>query len=500
MEQLSRQELIALVIAQAEQISVQAAQIAVLRGANAELARKLAKLEHLVSRNSGNSSMPPSKDDDPGRTPPVKAKRQRRGEGPARGKGKQPGAPGSHLGWVDDPDDRVPLFPGGLCGCGADLAGAADLGVVDRYQQHEIPLVTVTVTEYQRHQVLCDCGLRHTAARPEGARAGAAGYGPNLAAFVVYLLVMQHLPVHRCVELLESLTGAKPSVGFVHSMIARAAALVAEANTRIRALITASPVVCADETPLRVGPATPEPGRVRAEKYLLVATTERYTLYQLGDRDLATFEKFVLTGLAAAGAVVVHDRYRNYDSAPFAGLIHQLCNAHILRDLDAAAGVYPDAAWPEQAARALRGLIHQANLAREAGRDTIGPAVREPLVAELDSAVKVGLAQTIRHGDRPGERKARLTLEALRDRADDFLRFTIDLRVPATNNLAERDLRPAKTQQKISGRLTSEKATKNRYHIRGYLSTAVKNGHNAMTVMREAFLGRPWLPPELAPG
>jgi transposase len=71
------------------------------------------------------------------------------------------------------------------------------------------------------------------------------------------------------------------------------------------------------------------------------------------------------------------------------------------------------------------------------------------------------------------------------------LRFTSDLRVPPTSNLAERDLRPAKTQQKISGRLTSEDRTADRYRIRGYLSTAIKHGHNAIDVLREAILGRP---------
>jgi hypothetical protein len=37
------------------------------------------------------------------------------------------------------------------CPCGADLADAVDLGVVDRYQQHEVPPVSVTVTQYDQH-------------------------------------------------------------------------------------------------------------------------------------------------------------------------------------------------------------------------------------------------------------------------------------------------------------------------------------------------------------
>jgi transposase len=474
-------------------IGEQAKQIAALRALNEELATRLARVEHLLSRNSGNSSLPPSRDDDPGRTPP--AARTRRG-GPKRPKGKQPGASGANLAWVDRPDDQQDRFPQGRCACGHDLAEAADLGVVGRYQQHEIPQVSVKITQYDQHAVRCGCGAVHTAARPEGARAGPVGYGPNLQAFAVYLMVVQFIPVQRCVELLESLTGATPSAGFVHGMLQRTAGLLAEVDTRIRALITLAYAVCADETPLRVGPKKPKPGRKKAEKYLLVACTELYTHYLLGDRDLDTFKAFVLADLTES--VLVHDRYQNYDSAEFAGLVHQLCCAHLLRDLDDAAQIYPDQAWPAQIARALRELIDQANLAREAGRATIDDPVKNKLIKLFTDGVLVGLSDTTSHGDRPGERKARLLLEVLRDRDADVLRFAHDLNVPATSNQAERDLRPSKTQQKISGRLTSEQRTKDRYRIRGYLSTAAKHGYNMINALRDAILGRPWIPPDPA--
>ena len=56
--------------------------------------------------------------------------------------------------------------------------------MVDRYQQHEIPRVSVTVIQYDQHQVRCGCGATHTATRPDGARPGGpVGYGPNLQAF-----------------------------------------------------------------------------------------------------------------------------------------------------------------------------------------------------------------------------------------------------------------------------------------------------------------------------
>lgn len=492
---MSRDELIAVVGRQAGQITAMAGQIADLSEANEVLAAKLARLEHLLSRNSKNSSSPPSRDDDPGRTPPQD--NRRRGGGPTRSKGKQPGAAGANLAWTDTPDERTDRFPQGRCECGDDLAGASDLGVVDCYQQHEIPQVSVKVTQYDQHRVRCGCGRVHTADRPEGARSGIVGYGPNLAAFAVYLMVVHFIPAHRCVALLESLTGAAPSVGFVHGMLARTAALLAAADQRIRTLITLAHAVSCDETPLRVGPKKPKPGKKKAEKYLLVACTQLYTHYLLGDRDLDTFKAFILKDLI--NSVIVHDRYQNYDSAVLGTLVHQLCCQHLLRDLDGAAEVYPDAHWPTQIADALRGLIHQANLARDQRLKAIPAALKNELITRYRDGVLVGLSATTTHGTRPGERKARLLLEVLRDRQADVLRFTHDLKVPPTSNQAERDLRPSKVQQNVSGRLTSEKRTQDRYTIRGVLSTAAKHGLNMITVLGDALRGRPWMPELPAP-
>jgi transposase len=125
----------------------------------------------------------------------------------------------------------------------------------------------------------------------------------------VFLMAAHAIPVHRCAELIESLTGARPSPGLVHQMIARAAAAVAAANKLIRALIILAHVICADETPIRVGP-----GPKTRKRYLLVACTRLLTCYFLGDRSLATFDAFVFPDLA--GVVVVHDRYQNYDAFP----------------------------------------------------------------------------------------------------------------------------------------------------------------------------------------
>ncbi|MBS2967072.1 IS66 family transposase [Actinocrinis puniceicyclus] len=500
-QSLSREELIALVADQDAVIARQDAQITAMAGQLAgvlekfeEQAGELEKLRHLLSRNSSNSSFPSSKDDGLGRKAPGSLR-----ESSGKAKGKQKGAPGSRREWVSAPDETKPVFPEGACECGADLAGALDLGVVDRYQQHELPEVAVKVTQFEAHAVACGCGRTHTGARPEGAGAGSAGYGPNLQALIVYLLVIQFLPVARCCDLVESLTGTRPSAGFVHGMLAKAAAALRVVDRAIRTLITLAFAVCCDETPVKTGPATPAPGKKEAKGYLLVACTELYTHYLLGDRSLDTFTAFVFADLAA-DAVIVHDRYTAYDSAKLGTLNHQLCLAHILRDLASAAELYPDQIWPAQAADALRELIHRANQARDQDRDAIDPAVTAQPIKALRHAVLIGLAHTHDLADtRPGARKSRLLLEALHQREADFLRFTTDLRIPPTSNQAERDLRPAKIQEKISGRLTNTQRGKDRYLIRGVLSTAIKHGQRPLAILRDALVGTPWFPPGYTP-
>jgi transposase len=447
-----------------------------------DLLARVERLERLVSRNSGNSSLPPSADDLPGRRPPAGRAARKGGK---RKPGKQPGAPGSHLAWSQEPDDTVLHFPDGTCACGAALSGAADLGVAASHQQVEIPLAAARVIQHDLHAVACSCGRVHQADRPGGVSAARVSYGPNLQAWCVFLMVAHAIPVHRCAELVESLTGAKPSPGFVHGMLARAAAAVADANKLIRALIILAHVVCADETPVRAGP-----GPKSRKRYLLVACTRLYTYYLLGDRTMETFAAFVLPDLD--GSVVVHDRYQNYDAFP--GLIHQLCAAHLLRDLADAAETYPDAHWPVQIADALRGLIHAANTARARGLAAVPGEIADPLVHAFRHGVILGLGQVPRREGR-AQLKHRALLEALRDRRDDILRFTTDLRIPPTSNQAERDARPAKTQQKISGRLRSEETTRHRYAIRGYISTAGKHGTDVLTALRNAITGHPWMPP-----
>ena len=183
--------------------------------------------------------MPPSADDLPGKVAP-EPKPKRTGK---KRQGKQRGAPGAHLAWSQDPDQKKDLFPEGACGCGRDLADADDLGVAASHQVMDTPVVTAALTQYDGHAVQCRCGKVHVAPPPPGAgEASTVTYGPNVQAWVVFLLVMHHVPVERCAGIIGALTGTRPSDGFVHSLLARAAKAVRGACMLIRALVI--PLTC----------------------------------------------------------------------------------------------------------------------------------------------------------------------------------------------------------------------------------------------------------------
>jgi transposase len=411
-------------------IREQAAEIAALEAVVADLREQLAAAERAGSRNSGNSSMPPSTGDLPGKKPPRRQRRAAERAGKKR-RGKQPGSPGTAMSW-EKPDRTEDHYPEGDCTCGKSLRDAADLGVSRSYQQEEIPAGPSERVQHDLHDVRCACGREHAAPRPAGVPAAALSIGPRLRALAVYLVVFQHVPVERCRQLIADVTGAAVSDGFIHSCLRQGARLAGEVVALIRALITASPVAGFDETTLRSGPAG-------EKKYVHGAFTERYSAFWLGTRSLDTMEEAgILPGFAG---IAVSDRYRNYFSARWEQIAgNQACLSHLLRDFEDCAESYPGAVWPVQVQRALRGLISAWHAAREQGLLFIPAAVRDPLAHEFRHAVLAGPASVPRV---PGpkntvkQKPGRGLLEFCRDRRSDVLLFTEDTSVWPTNNISE---------------------------------------------------------------
>ncbi|WP_344014165.1 IS66 family transposase, partial [Nocardiopsis exhalans] len=449
----SYEELAALVVEQA-------ATITQLRADLSQANERIAELQARLDSDSTNSSKPSSTD--PFVKPKPKSQRRRTGRKP----GGQPGHPGQTRAQTPDPDHVLEHHPHTCGGCGGDLAGSEQTGLVRR-QVVDLPPIKPTVTEHQMIEHTCACGERTRASAPEGINAPVQ-FGANVRAMICYLYLGQFLSAKRTAQALSDLVGCPVSAGTVVDT-ARRAATALEAFTRAATEeIASAQVAHFDETSLRVGG-----GLV----WVHSASTGKWSL-------LSAHPKRGTVGMDAAGVLpafaglAVHDAWAPYDT--YKGVAaHVLCNAHLLRELQAVQDAAGEGVWcwAGQAADALRQMkrLVDAHLATVSSLEGIDTVRLDGLGHQWRSAVAIGLAQT---SGRESKLVAKFHALArrMRDREADYLRFTVDERAPFDNNAAEREVRMVKVRQKVSGCLRSLAGAEWFCAVRSYIATAAKHG------------------------
>jgi transposase len=447
------------------------------RGQLTQARERIAELEARLRQTPRNSSEPPSSEGLDKPPPRPRSLRKKTGRKP----GGQDGHEGTTLAQVARPDREVRHEPGWCRRCGAGLAGRPVTGV-ERRQVFDLPEVAVTVTEHQLIERECGCGQRTKGAAPQGA-GGPVQYGPRIAAVIVYLYAGQFLSKQRTAQALAELFGIPLSSGTVAGITARAAGRLGEFLEHARGQIAASEVAGFDETGFRVQ------GRLH---WVHCARTSKYTLLMVHPKR-GTEAMKAMGVLPSFAGVAVHDAWAPYDT--YTGPDHQLCCAHALRELQAVTDAVPAGqwCWATQAAEALTAM---QDLVREAigqGRDAVDPATLAAQVRLFRSAVLAGASQTAARSG-PLMKKHHALARRLRDRQDDYLRFTTDFRAPPDNNGSERDIRMVKLRQKVSGCLRTLTGARQFCAIRSYLSTAAKHGLADFDALVMLTKGQPWTP------
>ena len=451
------------------------AQTATQQQTLADLTAQLATLQQRLGRNSGNSHQPPSADG-PGRPP---RPTRRRGGRP----GGQPGHPGHALRFSAQPDRVVVHRPARCRACGQDLT-ATPARLLERHQVIDLPPLGLETVEHQTVCCTCPaCGGATAGAFPP--QAGALlGYGPRLTALGVYLTGYQLLPYARASELLTDLFGAGPSPGTLITAAQRAAAQLAAAEQVVRGRLQAAAVAHFDETGINIG---------GQRAWLHVASTAGLTLYG-PHRQRGRGGMDALGVLPGFGGTAVHDSYASYRRY---GCGHALCNAHLLRELQAVVE-QGGQGWARQLQRLLGRMKQAAERARAAGAAGVAAATVARNRERYQELLGLGLARnpprTARdRGQRGRGQQSKATNLVLRmpEQEAAVLGFLTDLRVPFDNNQAERDLRMVKVQQKIWGCFRNEVGAAAFCRVRGYISTLRKQGAAVLAALEQVFRGNP---------
>ena len=458
-----------------------AAAVEALQGQVAVLESRMSELEARLKQSSRDSSKPPSSDG-LAKPPPTRSQRRRSGRKP----GGQPGSEGHHLAQVAVADVVVPHEPERCEGCGGGLEGAELVGA-ERRQVFDLPPETpLSVSEHQALRRRCGCcGVVSAGVFPEQVRAPAQ-YGPRLRAFVVYLAVYQHLPYERIRRLGADRYGASLSTGTLQAIVARGAAGLELFLEELCGQLAASAVVHFDETGARTA------GKLH---WVHEATTGTLTLYGLHTRR-GKEGIDALGVLPGFSGVAVHDGFTPYRT--YTDCTHALCNAHHLRELTAVEeqGGQP---WANELACLLIEIKDTVEAANRAGAATLDPETLTGYRARYRQLITAGFVQnpepqrTGKRG-RPRQGPTRSLLLRLDRYQDDVLRFASNFDVSFDNNLAERDIRMIKLQQKISGCWRSREGADAFLALRSYIQTARKQGQDILAVLQAAAEGRPWLP------
>jgi len=306
----ARQQLLGLVL----EVAALRDEVARLGG----LAGRLEDLERQVSRDSSNSSMPPSSDPPKSRAERKRAAREAYKRSMRRA-GGQPGherktremvAPQRLAGTVQHLPD--------CCGCGRVFDGSEQrVGEPVVHQQWELPPVPVPlIFEHQRVWLRCPgCEANVLGGMP---LAALSGYGPRLEAHIAMFAGVYRLSRRQIVDIVTNVFGMPISLGAVDKVIMRMSRVLADPWEELKEAIHNAEAVHMDETSWRLAGAT---------QWLWVAASALIACFRIDPTRSQAAAKALIG--ADFGGFVISDRYVGYHFLDV--LQQQLCWCHVIR-------------------------------------------------------------------------------------------------------------------------------------------------------------------------
>ena len=167
------------------------------------------------------------------------------------------------------------------------------------------------------------------------------------------------------------------------------------------------------------------------------------------------------------------------------------CGGHLSRELKGLRDL-KHIEWADGMRKYITGMNDYKNRDLAAGITVCDPDKLSGFESEYDRLIKEGFtALGNMEGTELGYKKFNAMLNRLDKRKDSYMLFMRDYKVPFTNNLAERDLRPLKTKEKVSGLFRSWKGAETHTKNRSFISTAKKRGKNLYLAILDVISGVP---------
>lgn len=432
----------------------------------AELETKVAQLEAIImqlfekieilthSKNSRNSSVPPSKDENrPLKNQSLRTKSDKK-------IGGQNGHEGTTLKMIENPDKTILHEPNFCKNCGTDLE-LEPSEFVSRRQIIDIPPINPEYTEHQIFKKVCRCGFCNLAEFPLEVGSNIS-YGSSIQATIAYLHTRQYLPFERMSEFFQDFCNLPISQGTICNLLEKFAQKAQPAYDLIANKIENEKVVGSDETGIKING---QKGwfwtwQNKVMTYIAFST----------NRGFASIETNFIKGFQKA--VLVHDCWSSHFKTDCK--THQLCTAHLLREL-----IFFEERYQSKWATDFKKLIYKA---LEVKKNLTPQEYEKPTIKRNEILLELNvLLQT----HVPKEQKDLCAFHKRMTKYEDYIfTFLFYQYVPPDNNGSERAIRNVKVKQKISGQFKTERGAQIYAIIRSVTDTCIKNEQNILSAFK----------------